>query len=57
LLLATATVLAIIVIHGLGHGWAELSETGYWVEKAVIFVIMAAVFAVVDSIRRSGGKP
>jgi hypothetical protein len=56
LLLATVTVLAIIVVHGLGHGWAELSETGYWIEKAVTFVIMAAVFAVIDSFRRSGGK-
>ncbi len=53
--LGALTVLAIIVVHGLRKGWDELSETGYWVEKAVLFVIMAVVFAVFASSRRPDG--
>jgi hypothetical protein len=57
LLLGALTVVVIIVVHGLRHGWGELTEPGYWVEKAVIFVIMAAVFAAFASFQRPGGKP
>ena len=57
LLLGLLTVVTIIVVHGIRHGWDELSEPGYWVEKAVIFVIMAVVFAVWGSYQRPGDKP
>jgi hypothetical protein len=50
-------VAAIIVVHGLSHGWGELSEPGYWVEKAGIFVVMAVVIAAFNLFRRPGGKP
>jgi hypothetical protein len=57
LLVSALTVVAVIVIHGLRLGWAELSEPGYWVEKAVLFVIMTVVFTLVASFQRPGGKP
>jgi hypothetical protein len=50
------TVLAIIVVHGLRKGWDELAEPGYWIEKAIILVIMTVVFAVVASYQRPGGS-
>jgi hypothetical protein len=57
LLLGALTVVAIIVVHGLRKGWDELSESGYWIEKVVIFVIMTVVFAVFASFQRPSDKP
>jgi hypothetical protein len=57
LLLGALTVGAIIMVHGLRRGWDEFSEPGYWVEKAVIFVLMTAVFAVWASFQRRGSRP
>jgi len=56
-LLGALTTVAIIVVHGIRRGWDELSEPGYWVEKAVIFVIMTVVFAAFASYQRPGSKP
>jgi hypothetical protein len=57
LLFSALGVAAIIVVHGLGHGWGELSEPGYWVEKAGIFVVMAVVITAINLFRRPVGKP
>jgi hypothetical protein len=37
-------VVAIVLVRGLFHGWDELREPGFWVEKAILFAIVVAVF-------------
>ena len=55
-LYATVCVLTFIMVHGLRTGWGELSDPGYWVGNALVWVITAAVFAVGIPRGRSSGR-
>jgi hypothetical protein len=52
--LTCAFVVAVLVVwQGFRREWAQLSEPGYWVDKAVVLAIVAVLYAVSTAFRRS----
>jgi hypothetical protein len=47
LLVSFFMVVCVVLVRGFLHSWAELSQTDFWVEKAVLFGVAALVMTLV----------
>ncbi len=53
--LSLSTVALIVIVQALRHGWENVSQPGDWIEKGVIFLVLAAFFTV-TGVRRSKAR-
>jgi hypothetical protein len=51
-LTCTFVVAVLVVGQGLRRGWDQLSETGYWTDKAIVFAVVAVLYVVFAAFSR-----
>jgi hypothetical protein len=57
-LLTCAFVVAVLVVgQGFRQGWDQLSDTGYWINKAVVFAIVAVLYTAFAVVQRTRPEP